>query len=292
MDGILLVDKPKGYTSHDVVNVLRKAYHTKKVGHTGTLDPDATGLLVVGLNKGTKIMTYLNQDDKEYIATICFGTTTDTLDATGEIIATSPLTDLSRIDDVLQSFQGEYVQTPPMYSAVKYQGKRLYEYAREGIDIPDRPSRTITIHTIERIGDVIVNGDRAYVTYRVHASKGLYVRVLSYDIGQRFGMAAHNHDLIRTQAGSFHLDDAISLDDMIATTPDPIPMAEALAELHPVIATPKQIEDIRHGRPIDLAAYPDVPPGLTKFLDGDGRLIAIYDKDPEKRLLKAKNVFL
>ena len=292
MDGILLVDKPRGYTSHDVVNVLRKAYHTKKVGHTGTLDPDATGLLVVGLNKGTKIMKYLNQDDKEYVATICFGVATDTLDATGAIVATSSLTDLSHVDDVLQSFQGEYVQTPPMYSAVKYNGKRLYEYAREGIDIPDRPSRMITIHAIERIGDVTMEDDRAYATYRVHASKGVYVRVLSYDIGQRLGMAAHNFALRRTKAGAFHLDDAMPLDDIIQTTPPPIPMAAALRDLEPVVATPQQIEDIRHGRPIDLTAHPDVPPKRTKFLDGDGRLIAIYDKDPENPLLKAKNVFL
>ena len=214
MNGILLVNKPKDYTSHDVINVLRGILKTRKVGHTGTLDPDATGVLVVGINKGTKIMKYLNNDEKIYQSRVLLGKSTDTLDKTGTVINEKKVTKIDQLSDVIASFKGKYTQTPPMYSAIKYKGKRLYEYARKGIVIDDIPSRVIDIFDIKQINDIIYSGDIAYFDYIVHSSKGLYVRTLSYDIGAKLGYPAHNYDLNRLKAGQFSVEDSYTLDEI------------------------------------------------------------------------------
>ncbi len=203
MNGILLVNKPKGYTSHDVINILRSILKTRKLGHTGTLDPDATGILVVGVNKGTKIMKFLNNDEKVYNATVLIGKSTDTQDKTGEIIAEKTVNKLENVDEVIKSFMGIYTQTPPMYSAIKYKGKRLYEYARKGIIINDIETRDIEIFAIERTSDIIYKDNYATFDYSVHAAKGLYVRTLSQDIGKHLGYPAHNLELHRVKAGRF-----------------------------------------------------------------------------------------
>ena len=161
MDGILIVNKPINYTSHDIISILRKILNTRKLGHTGTLDPDASGVLVVGVNKGTKIMKYLNNDDKIYEARACIGRSTDTLDKTGEILQEEKVTSIDNLDEVIESFNGVYTQTPPMYSAIKYKGKRLYEYARQGITIDDIPSRDIIVHNISRSSDIEYKDDCA-----------------------------------------------------------------------------------------------------------------------------------
>lgn len=286
MNGIVLVNKPQGMTSHDVVNIVRKRYHTKKVGHTGTLDPDATGLLIVGINDGTKIIKFFNQDEKIYQATIAIGSSTTTLDKTGSIIATKEVTPLDGVDDVLASFVGTYHQTPPMYSAIKYNGKRLYEYAREGITIENRPSRDVKIIDIKRISDILYRDKHAYFEYLVHGSKGLYVRTLSYDIGEKLGYPAHNYELHRIQAGEFHIKDSYTLEEL-EEMPKPISLADALSFMPAIIADDAMYNHIRHGRTIDRIAE-----GPLRILDANHNLLAVYDNHPNKPVLKAVNVFI
>lgn len=290
MDGILLIDKPKGMSSHDVVNVVRKAYRTKKVGHAGTLDPDATGLLVIGVNKGTKILQYLTADDKVYEATICFGAVTDTLDNTGEVLFEEPVEDLSDFEYALQSFVGDYEQTPPMFSAIKYKGKRLYEYAREGIEIEDRPSRMIQIHEIEALGDVHYDSEKAYASYRVHGSKGLYVRTLSYDIGAKLGVPAYNYSLCRVRSGRFLLEESYSLDDLQQGETVLLSLTDALCNYPKITADDAMQEDIKHGRYLSKGDFPTT--ALTRVVDRNDTLLALYEEHPTKDVMKAKNVFL
>lgn len=289
MDGILLVNKPKDFTSHDVISVLRGILKTKKLGHTGTLDPDATGVLVVGVNKGTKIMKYLNNDEKIYEATVCIGISTDTLDKTGEVIDQKQVDELRGVDEVLASFLGEYTQTPPMYSAIKYQGKRLYEYARKGIVIDDIPSRDIVIFDIKRNSDIIYKDHCAFFTYTVHSAKGLYVRTMSYDIGKRLGYPAHNYDLNRTAAGQFKIENSYTLEDIKAGNYTIIPLHEALSELQTVILTDEMKPFIKNGQELDVKYFKK--PILSKIIDESGELYAIYDKHPDRNTMKAINIY-
>lgn len=289
MDGILLVHKPKDFTSHDVISVLRGILKTKKLGHTGTLDPDATGLLVVGVNKGTKIMKYLNNDVKEYIATAAIGASTDTVDKTGEIIDQKPVTMIQNLDSVIQSFYGLYTQTPPMYSAIKYKGKRLYEYARKGITIDDIPSRDIEILDIQRISDIIYKDDMAFFDYKVLASKGLYVRTLSYDIGKKLGYPAHNYELHRTKAGHFDIKDSYTLDDIRAGRYSLISMSDSLSFMQKITIQPEFEHHVNNGMAISLRHFPK--PEMTRIVDENDTLLAIYDKHPTEQKMKALNIF-
>lgn len=250
-DGILIVDKPKGMTSHDVVNIIRKIFHTKKIGHTGTLDPDATGVLVLGINQGTKLIQYLVSDDKEYEAVLSFGADTDTQDATGEIITEKPLPRISREEfgEVLLSFIGEQEQIPPMYSAIKVNGQPLYKYARKGEAVEKISSRCITVH---RLNMIDFNNRQARIF--VHCSKGTYIRTLCQDIAHRCDSCGHMTELHRLRAGSFSIDRAHTIDEMRAAE-DPylllIPMNEAL-ELPFVEVKDAQAEDIANGERIDI----------------------------------------
>jgi tRNA pseudouridine55 synthase len=290
MDGVLLINKPKGMTSHDVVNIVRKAYKTKKVGHAGTLDPDATGLLVLGINKGTKILQYLTASSKIYEATICFGATTDTLDNDGSIVEKAKPNNLEQYEQIVESFKGEYVQVPPMYSAVKYKGKKLYEYARSGIEINDRPQRTIQIYDIKATSSIHAEGDFAYASYIVHASKGLYVRVLSYDIGQKLGALSYNYSLKRIASGNFSLENAYSLEELKTDKTTLISLNEALSHLPVFIANESVKKKVKNGIALPLTLFSKT--SLTRIVDASGTLIALYEKHPSKDLMKAKNVFL
>lgn len=289
MDGILLINKPKDMTSHDVVNIVRKVYQTKKVGHTGTLDPDATGLLVLGINNGTKIMQYLNSDEKTYQATICIGIATDTLDKTGEIIDQKPVQPIADIDTIITSFQGEYIQIPPMYSAIKYQGKKLYEYARKGIVIEDRPHRRVDIFDIHRTSDVVYSNNCAYVDYIVHGSKGLYVRTLSHDIGQKCGYPAHNYDLHRIQAGSFNVRDSYTIEQIKQSESRLISLSDALEFMNTKVLHDGILNHVKHGMAISLTEFDEAV--LTKIVDENHQLVAIYDKHPTEHKMKAQNIF-
>jgi tRNA pseudouridine55 synthase len=290
MDGILVVDKPINYTSHDVISILRKILNTKKLGHTGTLDPDASGVLVVGVNKGTKIMKYLNQDDKIYQAKVCVGRSTDTLDKTGEIIEEAKVSQINNIDDIIASFKGTYTQTPPMYSAIKYKGKRLYEYARQGITIKDIPSRDIEVYDIKRTSDILYDNDCAFFDYSVHSSKGLYVRTLSYDIGKKCGYPAHNFDLRRIKAGKFDISQSYTLDDIEKGNFKIISMSDALNHLPVLILKDHLLHHINNGMAISIKEFDK--PVLTRIVDENNELIAIYDKHETEYKMKAQNVFL
>jgi tRNA pseudouridine55 synthase len=290
MNGILLINKPKGFSSHDVVAKLRGILRTRKIGHTGTLDPDATGLLVLGVNKGTKIMQYLNNDEKIYEATICIGKATDTLDRVGEVIDSKVIEPIDNIDEVIQSFLGTYTQTPPMYSAIKYKGKRLYEYARKGIIIDDIPSRDIEVYDIKRTSEITYKDGCAYVSYTVHASKGLYVRTLSFDIGKKLGYPSYNEALNRVQAGIFRLEDSYTFEDVEQGNYEIISLSNSLQSLETLVVIDEFRKNITNGMAISLKQFKK--PVLTKIIDEDGNLLAIYDKHETEPKMKALNVFL
>lgn len=211
MDGILIVNKEKGYTSHDVVGKLRKILGIKQIGHTGTLDPNATGVLPILIGKATKASQYLIEHDKKYIATLKLGERTNTLDGEGEIVEKQTieesLLDKNKIDAVLQTFLGKQEQIPPMYSAIKIKGKKLYEYAKQGKEIIREP-RSIEIYEIKLKK---VNKEKKEMIFEVHCSKGTYIRVLCEDIAQKIGTIGYMKELERTEVTPFTIKQALTL---------------------------------------------------------------------------------
>lgn len=214
LNGILLIDKPVGITSHDVVDYIRKRYMIKKVGHGGTLDPLASGLLIIMLGKATKLSQRIISLDKEYIAEMVLGFSTTTGDLAGEVIEKAKddgylkLTKY-QIEKVFQKFVGEIEQIPPMYSAVKYKGVRLYKLARKGIEIPRQP-RKVKIYNLT-IEDI----DLPRIRFKIRCSRGLYIRQLCIDIGKELGYPAHLSQMVRTAIGKFNLDSAHKLDKIL-----------------------------------------------------------------------------
>ena len=211
MDGFLNIDKPSGWTSHDVVAKARGLLKVKKIGHLGTLDPIATGVLPLCIGKATKVVEYIQEMDKEYRAVMMLGITTDTQDAAGKVIETSDkISNLTagEIGRVFIAFIGRITQVPPMYSAIKAKGIPLYRLARQGKVIPRRP-REVTIYDIK-----ILKVDIPYITFDVTCSKGTYIRTLCADIGERLGVGAHQYSLQRRRVGLFTLHEAITLKDL------------------------------------------------------------------------------
>ncbi|MGE4353628.1 MAG: tRNA pseudouridine(55) synthase TruB [Oscillospiraceae bacterium] len=206
MNGILLVDKPEGWTSHDVVAKLRGLLHERRIGHSGTLDPMATGLLVVFIGKATKAVAFAEADEKAYLATLRLGIVTDTQDTTGTILERRPVAVTeTALDETLLHFTGEIAQIPPMYSAIKVDGQRLYKLARRGESVARRP-RQITITRLER--ETIVGEE---VSLSVTCSKGTYIRTLCHDIGESLGCGGAMSSLRRVRAGAFSVDDAYTM---------------------------------------------------------------------------------
>lgn len=211
MDGILNIYKEKGYTSHDVVAKLRGILKTKKIGHTGTLDPDAQGVLPVCVGRATKLCDMLTDKDKAYETVMLLGKTTDTQDITGSVLSESELGEditTEKVTEVINSFVGEYMQVPPMYSALKVNGKKLYELARSGIEV-ERKARKVYIHSIE-IKDISL----PRVTMTVNCSKGTYIRTLCHDIGETLGVGGCMEELLRIKSGQFEINDSIKIDDV------------------------------------------------------------------------------
>lgn len=210
MDGIIIINKPKGYTSHDVVNKIRKIYNTKKVGHTGTLDPNAVGVLPILIGKATKLSEYLMEHDKTYVATIKLGEKRDTGDLEGKIIEIKSVPNYSdkTVQNVLESFVGNQIQTPPIYSAIKIKGKKLYEYAREGKEV-EIPKREIQIYSIK-----LENINNEEITFTVSCSKGTYIRSLCEDIAKKLGTVGYMKNLVRTQVDRFNINNSYTLEEI------------------------------------------------------------------------------
>ena len=254
MDGVLNINKPQNMTSHDVVAIVRKALNTKKVGHTGTLDPMATGVLPICVGRATKIVDFIQSDKKAYRAEITLGTATDTEDCWGEIVSTAEVcvSDASFTEAIL-SFIGEIEQVPPMYSALKVNGKKLYELARAGKTV-ERQARKRTIY---EINDIEINGHKAVFT--VVCSKGTYIRTLCTDIGKKLDTVAHMSALERVSSGMFNVDDAITIEEVRALGLDLAKhfykVDEALGFEKKVTISDKAKELIQNGVKIDLMRY-------------------------------------
>ncbi|MGP4072203.1 tRNA pseudouridine(55) synthase TruB [Piscibacillus sp. B03] len=287
MDGVILLNKPKGMTSHDCVGRIRRILKTKKVGHTGTLDPDAEGVLPICVGKATKISSLLSGQTKEYIAEISLGQATTTEDHSGEVIETATVNKDFSVEDVrtvLDHFVGTINQIPPMYSAIKVNGKKLYEYAREGLEV-DRPVRQIEIHSINMLSNDIncYNEHDARFKFSVMCSSGTYVRTLCVDIGKQLGYPAHMSDLKRTKVGQFEIDDTVTFDEfeeaVNQNTAPVISMANAL-NLPYISVNDEDAIRYKHGQ---VLSYPkDIDDSLYKILDSKGQLIAIYQPHPSK----------
>ena len=276
MDGIILINKEKGLTSRDVVNKISKKLQIKKVGHAGTLDPIATGLLVIGVGKGTKILDLLTLDQKEYIATVSIGFKTDTYDITGNITEENYNyhLDEDKLKNVLDSFKDSYNQEVPKFSAVKIDGKKLYEYARKQIDI-ELPKRLVTIYKIE----LLTYNDSEF-TFKVLVSKGTYIRSLIHDISLKLNIPMTMKELIRTKSGKFLLENSNLIDDNYNYIPIDKALDFKIIELEDEILLKK----VRNGNKINLP-YNDIFITL-KFKDD---VLAIYKK--EKFEYKAFKVF-
>ncbi len=279
MDGVIIVDKPKDYTSRDVVNVISKIYHTKKVGHTGTLDPLATGVLVICVNKATKIVELLTSYDKEYIATFKFGILTDTLDSTGSILKDEEcILEKESLIDAMKKIEGTYMQEVPIYSAVRINGKKLYEYAREGLEV-ELPKHEVTISNLELL-DFNVEDNHTIAKVKCHVSKGTYIRSLGNDIASILGTNAIMTDLRRTKQGTFSIDNSIELKDITDNT-KLISISECLNMYKKIVVDIKLEEDILNGIILDNIYSDD----NILFIDSDNNPIAlytIYDKDINK----------
>ena len=280
MDNIIVINKDKDYTSRDVVNVIGKIFNTKKVGHTGTLDPLATGVLIVCMNKALKVVDLITASDKEYIAKVVLGIDTDTLDITGNIINECRTNvNVDMVKSVLNSFIGKSIQEVPKYSAVKVNGKKLYEYARNGIDV-ELPKREIQIFDIELISDIdIVDGHQEF-SFRVKVSKGTYIRSLIRDIGIKLGCFACMKELTRTKQGKFSIDKSYTLNDIKNGNYKLLNIKDVI-DIEKVVVSDDMLFKIKNGMILDNFFISD----KALILDNNGNEIGIYktyDKDSKK----------
>lgn len=242
MDGLLIIDKKENMTSFDVIRDIRKKYNQKQVGHIGTLDPLASGVLPILIGKATKLSDYLMQHDKEYIAKIQLGFQTDTADREGKIIMSKNVEKSKimneNVEKVLQTFLGESMQTPPMYSAIKINGKKLYELARQNIEV-ERKERKIFINSIELIN---IDKEKNEIEYKVECSKGTYIRTLSEDIAKKLETVGHMSYLRRTRVGNFKIEDAGKF----------IPMEEIITSIQSIEIEQNDLQKLINGVPIEL----------------------------------------
>jgi tRNA pseudouridine55 synthase len=249
MDGVLVVDKPAGMTSHDVVDVVRRRLGTRRVGHGGTLDPDATGVLVLGVGRATRFLSYAQQAPKRYRAEVLFGVTTTTQDAAGEVVARRRAgVTRAKVENALARFRGDIEQIPPMVSAVKVRGERLYHKARRGEEVA-RAARLVTIHRLDLVR--WRDGDTPEGTLEVCCSAGTYVRTLAHDLGAALGCGAHLARLRRTESGGFSEADAISLDEVDEGRLGPL--LDAVRGLPRLEVDDDAALRVRHGRPLGTA---------------------------------------
>jgi len=278
-DGLVVVDKAPGWTSHDVVAKLRGVYHQKRIGHAGTLDPDATGVLLVGLGRVTRLMRFLQEAGKEYRARIVFGVATDTLDASGAVLERAEM-DFTRedLEKAAQAFVGDTEQVPPMVSALKIGGRRLYDLAREGIEV-ERAARPV--HISELVVESFEPGVYPEATILVSCSSGTYIRTLAADIGAALGGCAHLGTLRRTRVGGFTLDDAFTL-EQIEAGPDAMVRAptDAVRDLECVVVDAERARAVAHGATFAAPALIGERDGAGPFavVDEAGALLAVYER--------------
>ena len=280
-DGVLVVDKPAGMTSHDVVDEVRRRLHERRVGHAGTLDPDATGILILGIGKATRFLSYAQASHKRYLAVARFGTTTTTQDAAGEVLEDKPAgVTHEDVENALPAFTGSLQQIPPMVSAVKVGGERLYKKARRGENV-ERPPRAIEVESLVLLD--FTPGERPEATLDIVCSGGTYVRTLIHDLGQSLGCGAHMASLRRTEAGGFTEADAVALESVAGETV--LPMGEVVRELDRLEISEDDAVRVGHGRPLDQT---DGPVRAPVAVMRDGRLLAVYR--PEGDMLVADRV--
>ena len=304
MIGFLNIDKPRGMTSTDVVRRVKRAARMRRgVGHGGTLDPIATGVLIIGIGKATRLMERVLDGSKEYVAEIELGVSTDTYDADGEIVSTRDATAVSRADveASLTAFHGEIEQVPPMYSALKRDGKRLYELARQGIEIEREPRRVVVRHIS------LTDWHPPVATVNIECGSGFYVRSLAHDLGETLGCGGHMRSLIRRRVGPFHIDDALALDDALsrlaardaAKDADGnsdsllLPPDFVLGDMRPMTVHDRDARTIRHGGALPPGAGlpPEMPDERARVYDSTGAFIAIARFDDAIRQWRPEKVF-
>jgi len=296
LDGILNINKPPGKTSFGVVAMVRRLSGERRVGHSGTLDPDATGVLPVCLGRGTRIVEFLVDTTKVYRGEIELGITTDTYDGSGKITRRGDPSKIDRVqvESALGAFRGTIRQTPPMYSAVKYRGKRLYTLARAGIEVK-RKSRTVKIHRLE-----LVDWQPPVVTIEVECGKGTYIRSLAHDLGQALGCGAHLKSLVRTRCGLFDIKDAVSMPQLEEAFQQGYweqfvyPVDIVLQDYQAVVVDYEVEEAIKNGSPVVLEkdSKGSSRQKYCRAYTVDGRFLAILRHMPDKGVWQPKKVMI
>ena len=289
ISGVLVVDKPVGLTSHEVVQIIRRGTYIRRAGHTGTLDPRASGVLVVLLGPAVRLSEYVSASDKRYQAVILLGKTTDTYDADGRVLSSNPVDNITeaQFEEALQQFVGEIEQVPPPYSAIKIKGRKAYEMAREGEEFDLQP-RKINVYSLE-----LLEWAPPEAVIDVYCSSGTYIRSLANDLGKLLGCGAHLIGLRRTKSGRFTLRDAVPLRKLRESFDDGswyqyvIPAAEALSDWPSIELTEANVDAIRHGHRVPGEA------GVGKMARGislDGELVALLEFDPASNEWQPKKV--
>lgn len=298
MNGVLLLDKPAGMTSHDCVNIVRKVLKTKKVGHTGTLDPSVTGVLPICIGRATKISQFLTANEKEYLGEVTIGFSTTTEDADGEVVERKPVERIitkEEVEEVLSNMLGSSIQVPPMYSAVKVNGKKLYEYARAGLEV-ERPRREVTIYELELLGDVMTDeAGNVKFSFRVKGSKGLFVRTVAVTIGERLGYPAHMSNLRRIASGVFNISDCVTIDQFKQKVEEQtltlLTLEEAMVD-YPSVTVDSWVEKlVRNGVQLYPNQVSNIPDSPFAIYNQDGQCLAVYEKHPTEDLMKSVRGF-
>ena len=270
-DGLLVIDKPAGMTSHDVVDRVRDVFGMTKVGHAGTLDPDATGVLLVGVGRATRFLSYAQEAPKRYRAVATFGATTTTQDASGDVVQERPITfTRADLDEAAARFVGDIEQTPPMVSAVRIGGQRLHKLARAGKEVERKP-RPLTIYELE-----VLDFDGTEATLDLRCSAGTYVRTLINDIGEAVGSGAHMKSLVRTEAGGFTLEEAVPLEDVKESHVRPL--VDTVKGLFRFEVDTDAAKLVSNGRPLNLfgARLPGVGEGDHVAVTNEETLLGVY----------------
>jgi tRNA pseudouridine55 synthase len=295
VDGILNINKATGMTSHDVVARIRKLLHQKRVGHTGTLDPAANGVLPICLGQATRVAEYLSESGKAYQAEITFGIVTDTYDAEGQILRTADASALTRekIEAALPDFLGIQQQMPPRYSAIKIKGQPAYKLARAGTEV-ELEARTVTLHTLQ-----IVAWNTPRLTLAVDCSKGTYIRSLAYDLGEKLGTGAHLSALTRTRSGPFTLEQSITLEQLASAIEENsveillFPADIALQNYPALYLDEQTTERVMHGNAFSYQiATPPSDQALARVYTPDGIFLAIAHWDRQQRQWQPKKVLV